>query len=172
MSTTWDTLHHSTEKGTDDWRTPRAFFDAVAAHYPLVIDAAASPANAMLPRYWTAEDDALKQDWDAATAGGTQGAVWCNPPYGRGMDKWLEKARRERARGVTTVVLLFARTDTAWWHDHAMRADRVFFVRGRLSFERPDGTKGAPAPAPSALLVYYGSKAGLTAAPVFSTWEV
>jgi phage N-6-adenine-methyltransferase len=155
MTDKWDTLHHSTEQGTNDWRTPRSFFEKLHAEFRFEVDAAASSTNAMLPFYWTVEDDALAQDW--ATVGG---AVWCNPPYGRVIGKWLAKAVQERDHGVTTVLLTFARTDTAWWHDYAMQANVIVFVRGRLSFERPDGTKGDPAPAPSVLLVYYGDCGG------------
>lgn len=160
MTDKWDVLHHSTEVGTDDWRTPRAFFEKLHKEFGFVVDAAASPTNAMLPRYWTADDDALQQDWAAVG-----GPVWCNPPYGRGIDRWLAKAVFERTRGVTSVLLTFARTDTAWWHDYAMQANWIVFVRGRLSFERPDGTKGAPAPAPSVLLIYYANQGNRTDLP-------
>jgi len=150
--TDWTTLHHSTEAGTNDWRTPREFFEKLHTEFNFAIDAAASPTNAMLPRYWTVDDDALQQDW--AAVGGT---VWCNPPYGRDIGRWLAKAVAEQQRGVTSVLLTFSRTDTAWWHDYVARyADEFRFVRGRLRFERPDGTRGAPAPVPSVVLIFRG----------------
>jgi site-specific DNA-methyltransferase (adenine-specific) len=45
-----------------------------------------------------------------------------NLPYGRAIRRWLRKAREENVRGATVVCLVPARTDTAWWHDDAMRA--------------------------------------------------
>lgn len=50
--------------------------------------------------------------------------------------------------GATVVCLVPARTDTRWWHDHAMRGE-VRFVRGRLKF---GGSKNS-APFPSAVVV-------------------
>ena len=72
--------------------------------------------------------------------------VFCNPPYGRGLQAWLAKARE----ATLAVFLLPARTDTAWWHDYAMRANEIRFVRGRLKF---GGSKNS-APFPSVILVY------------------
>jgi site-specific DNA-methyltransferase (adenine-specific) len=72
--------------------------------------------------------------------------VFCNPPYGRGVDRWLAKAREADC----AVYLLPARTDTAWWHDHALKADEIRFVRGRLKF----GGAQNSAPFPSVILIY------------------
>jgi site-specific DNA-methyltransferase (adenine-specific) len=72
--------------------------------------------------------------------------VFCNPPYGRGVGQWLAKSREPDV----AVYLLPARTDTRWWHDYAMRADEIRFLRGRLRF---GGHKGN-APFPSVVLVY------------------
>lgn len=72
--------------------------------------------------------------------------VFCNPPYGRGVDRWLAKAREAEC----AVYLLPARTDTAWWHDYALQAEKIRFVRGRLKF----GDMKNGAPFPSVILVY------------------
>lgn len=148
----WKVAHHPTEEGTDDWRTPREFFENLHAEFNFVIDAAAAPHNAMLPRYWTASDNALTKDWAAECKSG--GAIWCNPPYGRNIGAWITKGWVESQRGATVVLLVFARTDTIWWHAWAEKATETRFVKGRLRFERPDGTQGDPAPAPSVVLVF------------------
>ena len=147
-------LHSATDagKGTDDWRTPPQFFAAFRSRFDLDLDAAASEANAMLPRYWTQADDALSKRWAEHSH-----AIWCNPPYGRGMDRWLAKAVEAAEDGATVCVLTFARSDTAWWHDYAMQAVAWYLVRGRLSFAKPDGTSG-PAPAPSVVLLFAGKR--------------
>ena len=72
--------------------------------------------------------------------------VYCNPPYGKGVEKWLSKAREPEL----AVYLLPARTDTKWWHEYAMKSDEIRFLRGRLKF---GGAKNS-APFPSVLLVY------------------
>jgi hypothetical protein len=56
------------------WQTPRDLFDQLHAVFQFTIDAAASVGNALLPRYWTEEDDCLKQDWSSE-------CVFVNPPY-------------------------------------------------------------------------------------------
>ena len=155
MGTNWEPLHHRTEAGTDDWRTPQEFFQKLHAEFSFFVDAAASAQNAMLPHYWTREVDGLVQDWV-----GVGGPVWCNPPYGRDVGEWVWKAWDAARRGNTVVMLIFARTDTKWWHQYAMRASEIRFVRGRLRFEKPDGTRGATDPVPSAVLVFRPEHSG------------
>ena len=58
-----------------DWETPKELFERLNSKYHFDLDAAASHQNAKLPNYFTADDDALLQEW--------QGNVFCNPPYGR-----------------------------------------------------------------------------------------
>jgi site-specific DNA-methyltransferase (adenine-specific) len=125
-----------------EWSTPQAFFDGLNARYHLMLDVCASATNAKCPTYYTRDQDGLVQPW--------QGRVWCNPPYGREIGKWLEKAWRSVQSGEAEIVvcLVPARPDTAWWHTWAVRAE-VEFLRGRLRF----GDKDA-APFPSALLVF------------------
>ena len=35
------------------------------------------------------------------------------------------------------IALVFARTDTRWFHNYATKADILCFVKGRLAFYRP-----------------------------------
>ena len=72
-----------------------------------------------------------------------------NPPYGRGIGQWMQKAYESAQMGATVVCLVPARTDTAWWHDYAMRGE-ITFIRGRLKF----GNAKNSAPFPSALIVF------------------
>jgi len=88
--------------------------------------------------------DGLERSW-------TGERVYCNPPYGRDVGRWLAKARE----AAIAVYLLPSRTDTAWWHDYALSADEIRFVRGRLKF----GDAKSGAPFPSVILVYRGEKA-------------
>ena len=72
-----------------------------------------------------------------------------NPPYGREIGKWMQKAYESSLQGATVVCLIPARTDTAWWHDYAMKG-QIEFLRGRLKF---GGHKNS-APFPSAIVVF------------------
>ena len=84
--------------------------------------------------------------FDGKALSWTARRVFCNPPYGRTVGEWLAKAREAEL----AVYLLPARTDTAWWHDHALQADEIRFIRGRLRFSGLQ--KGAPFP--SVLVIY------------------
>ena len=130
-----------------DWGTPLNLFDAVDREFHFTLDAAASPSNAKVRKFLTAEDDALRCDWFERGEGGS---VWLNPPYGRGIGKWIEKAYKESQKGMAVVCLTFVRSDTKWWHDWAMKAAEVRLVHGRVTFEGAS----AGAPAPSCLLVF------------------
>lgn len=133
-----------------DWETPQALFDEVNKEFDFNLDAAATESTAKCIAYITPEQDALSSDW--CLRAGRRGAVWLNPPYGRGVGAWIQKAYEEAQNGLTVVCLIFARTDTKWWHDWAMKAHEIRLLRGRVRFQ---GAK-ASAPAPSCLLVFRG----------------
>jgi phage N-6-adenine-methyltransferase len=69
---------------TDLWATPQDFFDELDREFGFDLDVCAIPENAKCSRYFTPEQDGLKHEWN--------GTVWCNPPYGRQIGKWVEKA--------------------------------------------------------------------------------
>lgn len=126
----------------DDWETPRWFFRALHEEFHFTLDAAASMENRKVRNFFSIQQDAFRLRW--------RGRVWLNPPYGRGIDRWIEKAKRSAVEDDATVVVLIpARTDTNWWFNH-VRFGEVRFLKGRLKFE------GAPtsAPFPSALVIF------------------
>jgi phage N-6-adenine-methyltransferase len=145
----------STPGARDDWRTPASLFDALDDEFGFTLDAAATQQSAKARRYYTPQDDALTIPW-----GGRGEVIWLNPPYGRGVERWVGKAYTESRLGAVVVVLLFSRTDTKWWHEFAMRADEVRFIKGRVRFGLADGSPKAHAPAPSCLLVFTPWSAG------------
>ena len=130
-----------------DWGTPPHVFEYFNAKYQFQLDAAARKDNALCDRFIGPETDALSVPWDAST-------IWLNPPYGRGVGKWLEKAYDESKRGSTIGVLIFARTDTRWWHDFVMKANVIFLIKGRLKFVDGEGNAKSPATAPSCFVVF------------------
>jgi phage N-6-adenine-methyltransferase len=140
-------VHFRSERS--DWRTPRAVFDGLHREFDFTIDVCATPESALLPRFFTEADEALLRSWEGERA-------FCNPPYGRVISRWMEKVYTEAPSAELIVALVPSRTDTAWWHDYATRADEIRFLRGRLEFEGV--AKGNPqshnAPFPSCVLVY------------------
>ena len=136
---------YSSERTT--WRTPMNLFAQLDQEFGFTLDAAASRDNALCQRFITEEQDALTCDWHELAKGG---AVWRNPPYGRGVGKWVRKAWLESAKGTVVVMLIPARTDTAYFREWAMQAAEIRLIAGRLRFQGADN----PAPFPSALLVF------------------
>lgn len=143
---------------SDNWATPQAFFDKCAERFgPFDLDVCADHLNHKAPRYFTQADDGLKKSWSLCShavqrrSSGHQFRVWMNPPYGRQIGLWMRKAYEEshNKKGVLIVCLVPARTDTAWWHDYAIKG-QVEFIRGRLKF---GGCKNS-APFPSALVIF------------------
>lgn len=136
-------LHFSSK--TDLWATPADFFDTINNEFNFTVDVCANSENAKCTTFFTIEDDGLKQKW--------KGVCWMNPPYGREIGRWMKKAYDSSLSGATVVCLVPARTDTAWWHDYAMKGE-YRLIRGRLKF---GGHKNS-APFPSALVIFYPVK--------------
>lgn len=108
------------------WSTPQDFFNKLNEEFDFTIDVCALPENAKCECYFTPEDDALKQKWT--------GTCFCNPPYGREIGQWVEKASKSADEGATVVMLLPARTDTKWFHNYVYGKAEIRFVAGRLKF--------------------------------------
>ena len=142
MSWSEDKLFSSKKQ---DWGAPWSFFNKINDEFNFVLDAAASAENHKCVLYLTR--NALSLPWHKISRGE---AVWLNPPYGREVGKWIEKSYWESTKGCTVVCLTFARTDTKWWHDWAMRAAEIRLVRGRIKFQKAPNS----APAPSCLLIF------------------
>ncbi len=149
-----DKVHHSSEKM--DWGTPDSIYRPLEEEFNLQLDVACTLSNCKSRHGLTIENfDALEEGWAQYDK-----ACWMNPPYGRELPKWIQKAWDEKQKGVTTVCLIPARTDTRWWaifwdHTHNCTRDvrdEVRFVKGRIKFVGADNS----APFPSAIVVLRG----------------
>ena len=135
----WNALFSS---ATDEWPTPIWLFDALSAEFNFTLDPCSTSDNAKCRQYFTKEHDGLTKDW-------SRDIVFMNPPYGRKIGFWVQKAFESSMQGALVVCLLPARTDTRWWHDYVMRGE-VRLLRGRLTFEGAEH----PAPFPSAIAIF------------------
>jgi hypothetical protein len=104
-------------------------------------------------------DSEFHFDFDPCPLGGTQDGlarlltpwigrrVFCNPPYGRGIKDWLERAPEAEL----AVFLLPAKTDTKWFHALVLPiAQEIRFIKGRLKF----GGAKFNAPFPSMIVIF------------------
>ena len=128
---------------TDEWGTPQKLFDELNEKFDFDVDVCANAENAKCRRYFSKEEDGLKQDWTQFKT------CWMNPPYGRQIGSWIEKAYETSLHGTTVVCLLPSRTDTRWFHDYCVKGD-ITFIKGRLKFN--DGK--VPAPFPSMIVIF------------------
>lgn len=152
--------------GKDDWETPPALFAELSDEFKFALDVAANIHNRKVPCYLGPDNydfelrDALSADWaDVLRHIGLGATCWCNPPYSRGLQAaFIHKAAVEMLRGVTTVMLIPARTDTRAFHACIWNCGQhepyigieVWFLKGRLKFV---GAKHS-APFPSMIVVF------------------
>ena len=129
---------------SDNWATPDDFYKKLNDEFNFNLDPCASDDNHKCELYYTKDDDGLNQKW-----GGYR--VFCNPPYGRSIGKWVEKAYKEAQQEDTLVVMLLpARTDTKWFHEYIYNKTEIRFIKGRIKF---GGCKN-PAPFPSMIVIF------------------
>lgn len=127
---------------TDLWATPEYLFKELDKEFHFTLDVCADETNHKCERYFSKEIDGLSQPWD--------GVCWMNPPYGREIGKWVEKAKISAWGGAVVVALLPARTDTRWWREHVMEASELRFINGRVKF----GGSDTGAPFPSVIAIF------------------
>jgi len=81
--------------------------------------------------------------------------VFCNPPYGKEIEKWVKKSYEESQKERTTIVMLIpARTDTAWFHKYIYNKAEIRFLKGRLKFSESKNS----APFPSMIVIFKNQK--------------
>jgi phage N-6-adenine-methyltransferase len=88
------------------------------------------PENAKCARYFTPEQDGLRQDW-------RREICWCNPPYTRYvLDRWVQKAYEASHAGATVVCLLPVSTTSQWWKRYVLPLPdgRITYLEKRLKF--------------------------------------
>lgn len=125
------------------WLSPLAIVSALGK---FDLDPCAAPT----PRPWSTAAvhyeppmDGLRLPWE--------GRVWLNPPYGNHAVHWLERM----AQHGSGIALLGVRTDTRAWERYVWpAADRVLFIRNRVDFYLPCGTRTHRSGHPSALIAY------------------
>lgn len=137
--------HESTHNESKEWYTPPEVFEALGLNFDL------DPCSPVGGVPWIPvtqriiSPNGLFQPWF--------GRVWMNPPYGQETPNWMAKFI-EHHNGIA---LVFARTDTKWFHDYVIQADALLFTQGRIRFIKPDGTR-AGTPGAGSLFVACGEE--------------
>jgi hypothetical protein len=94
--------------------------------------------NVPAEQHYNRDNDGLSRLWHAR--------VYLNPPYGAGIESWIDKLAAEVAagRGREAITLVPGRTDTTWFR---RRPTELICFNGRLRFSEHENA----APFPSAV---------------------
>lgn len=118
-------------KKTDNWRTPKEIFEWLEFNYTGI--------NFYDPCPRHPKEDGLLVDWKEF--------CFVNPPYSN-VSNWFDKAWNEIKKGNTeiAVFLVFANTDTKWFHKYCFSDEenvdvQIVFWKGRLKFISDEGVK-------------------------------
>ena len=121
-----------------NWRTPPHIFEYWNARYNFTLDAAADEHNHLHHNYLDEKYDAVSNRWPGFRLVKDSPVAWCNPPYGKGIDRWISAFIREWGNGYTILALLPAATDTQWWREVWRTASRIYLLDQRISFINPE----------------------------------
>ncbi|WP_029568912.1 phage N-6-adenine-methyltransferase [Pantoea ananatis] len=135
---------HQLKQIGDQWRSPDRLWWGINSMFgPFVLDLFADESNAKCEAYYSAEDNALSQNWSERLEE-LNGAGYANPPYSRasqhdgqyitGMRQIMAHTLAMREAGGRYVFLIKAATGEVWWPEEA---DHIAFIRGRISFDLP-----------------------------------
>lgn len=120
---------------SDEWATPTETYRALDAEFGFIDDACP----------FGGDRNGLMREWGSP--------CFVNPPYSD-IEPWMEKAMLESKSGKTVVCLVPSRTCTRWWHNYAMKASEIRFIRGRLKF----GNAKTGAPFQSCVVIFRGQQ--------------
>lgn len=129
---------------TDEWYTPKEIIDSLGK-FDLDPCAPVTPLWSTADIMYDITHDGLKQEWN--------GRVWLNPPYSRPL---IEKFIKRMAEHNNGIALLFNRCDNKMFQDIIFeKAIAMKFLRNRIRFFRPDGTRG-DSPGCGSVLIAFG----------------
>ena len=145
--------HLQSIKVRDEWATPIKWIRYMMYNFDVTpsIDVCCTEKNAQFAKYFTKEQDGLKQQWDKP--------FFMNPPYSQ-ISNWLRYAySQHRTHNVTGVALIYSKTDTRYWHDYVEGKAEVHFIKGRIKFldHNMQESKNA-APYPSCFVIWRSKK--------------
>ena len=122
---------------TDHWATPANLYEELDREFHFDFDPC--PLHSTF--------DGLQVPWI--------GRSFVNPPYSN-ITAFLRKAHEELRNGNAKVVvfLVFANTDTKWFHQYVYHQAELIFVEGRVKFVDENGSNDKPAMRPSMLAIF------------------
>lgn len=142
-------------KGSN-WATPPELYEALNKEFGFTLDVCAEAWNAKHSNYIAEEQNSLLSDWK-------NNVCFMNPPYGKILVEWIKKAYESSLKGALVVCLVPSATDTAWWHEYAMKGE-IRFLRNRPRFLTIEG-KWQQTFTPSSIVIFRPNCESLTFPP-------
>ena len=135
-----NTLSFTCSKSMEYLRTPPDLWADLNNEFKFTVDVCASDDNHLLPKYYTKENDGLKQDWTGEVA-------YIHPLFDGKIGKFVEKAYR--TQNLTAVFLLPASTHTKYFHEffyHNPNGEVRFLRKPNKGFRfgKDDGSEDDP----------------------------
>lgn len=133
---------------SNEWATPNELFDELNSEFNFTLDPCCTHKNAKCKKHYTINEDGLAQSWKNES-------VFCNPPYGTEIKKWVKKCYEEHIKNNITVVMLIpARTDTTYFHEYIYKKSEIRFIKGRVKFIDENGNQQNSAPFSSMIVIW------------------
>jgi len=133
----------------DNYGTPADMFEDAKVKYEIypTLDVCAGIDNHKCNFFYSKYDDGLTKEW--------REDFFMNPPYSE-VNKWMKKAYFDtRQYKSNALILIYAKTDTHWWHSYVENKAEVYFIEGRVKFLDEFGNRTKKdAPYPSCWIVY------------------
>lgn len=124
-------------KENNNYRTPPEIFWYFNEymHYQFEVDLAADKDNTKCPTFYSENQNALEMDWYKHS-----GWLWCNPPYGRNLPTWIQKAYIEMYKGAKICMLIPASVGTKYWHCNIINVvDKIMLFDSRIKWIKENG---------------------------------
>jgi site-specific DNA-methyltransferase (adenine-specific) len=121
-------IYSRTRNTIDEWETPKYFYELLNEKFKFTLDPCTDKDNWLgVKKFFTENQDGLKQNWKGEK-------VFVNPPFSN-INSWVNKCYNEGIKENTIVVMIIpSRTDTRYWHNYVMKANEIWFCKGRVNF--------------------------------------
>jgi len=140
--------HLAIIKVKDDYETPQDLYTDSCRKYNIfpTLDVCATRKNSKCLHFITEKEDSLLFEWKET--------FFMNPPYSK-ISEFMKKAYYQHIKhGVEGMILIFAKTDTKFWHSFIEGKAEVHFIKGRIKFLKNGIKTKNSAPYPSCIVIY------------------
>ena len=136
--------------------TPDKIFFPLHNEFNFAIDLCASKENALLPRYYTKDNNLFTKE--------IKETGFANIEFVRAKKFAKYFYEQSQKYGSTIVMLCTVKSNTNWWRDYVMKAREVRFINGKVYFKAEGNTQGLRFPC---AIVIFGKHNGDTKFSIF-----